>query len=396
MGAPSILIVEDEAVIAIDLQETLVGLGYTVYGPVATGEEALAAVAATTPDLVMLDIRLAGELDGIAVAEQLWATMDIPIVFLTAHADAETVVRAGETEPYAYLLKPFDEGELAITLQLVLQRSGRDRAQSRYMATLTAAHDASHEALANVTAALHRAEQSRDMFLASLSHELRTPLSAILGAAELLDDGVLGDLNGPQRAAVHRIERGGAHLLTLVARLLDYVALWSGRATVHYETVPLEQVCQQCLDVVRPAANAKLLQLSSSVPAGLTVSADQERLIQMLTILLENAVKFTLAGGQVGLEVALDGVDECVQVTVWDTGIGIAEEQRDQLFQPFVQLDASLARPYEGAGLGLALAHRVAELHRGTITVESTPGHGSRFIIRIPQRIHTPSLNLPT
>lgn len=388
MGSPSVLIVEDEAVIAIDLQETLIGLGYTVYGPFATGEEALVAVAEMGPDLVMLDIRLAGQLDGIAVAEQLRARTAIPIVFLTAHADAETVARAGGTEPYAYLLKPFDEHELAITLQLVLQRSGRDQAQARSMRTLAAERDASHVALASVTAALQRAEQSRDMFLAGLSHELRTPLSAILGAAELLNDGALGALTSQQRAAVRRIERGGSHLLDLVARLLDYVALWSGQATANYATISIAQICQNSLDAVRPAIQAKEIQLMSSVPAEGTLHADGERLTQMLIVLLENAIKFTPAGGQIGLEVALGAPAGYIELTVWDTGIGIPEAQRDQLFQPFMQLDARLARAYQGAGLGLALAQRVVEIHGGSIAVESTPGQGSRFTIHIPQ--HTP------
>lgn len=385
MDAVSILVVEDEAVIALDLQETLIGLGYTVYGPIATGEEALIAAAELRPDLVMLDIRLAGRLDGIAVAEQLRATMDVPIVFLTAHADAETVTRAGGTEPYAYLLKPFDESELAITLQLVLQRSGRDQVQAHCVATLTADRDASREALASVTAALHRAEQSRDMFLAGMSHELRTPLNAILGAAELLDDGALGTLTVQQRAAIQRITRGGTHLLALVARLLDYVAVASGQATAHLEPISVDQLCRHCLEGMRPAANAKGVQLASNLPIGLTMHADPEQLSQMLTIVLENAIKFTPEGGQIGLEAVLESSAAHVQLTIWDTGIGIAAEQCDRLFQPFAQLDASLARSYNGIGLGLALAQRVVELHHGTITVESTPGHGSRFIIRIPQ-----------
>lgn len=388
MDTASILVVEDEAVIAIDLQETLIGLGYTVQGPIATGEEALIAAAELRPDLVMLDIRLAGRLDGIAVAEQLRATMDVPIIFLTAHADAETVARAGGTEPYAYLLKPFDESELAITLQLVLQRSGRDQAQAHVMSALTADRDSSRAALASVSAALRRAEQSRDLFLSSLSHELRTPLNTILGAAELLDDEVLGALTIQQRGAVQRITRGGSRLLALVARLLDYVALASGQAAARIETVALEQVCRQCLAVAQAAADAKGLQLLSSIPSGITISADPAQLIQMLTIVLENAVKFTPGGGRIGLEVTLDELNASVQLTIWDTGIGIAEEQRDRLFQPFSQIDARLARSYDGVGLGLALAHRVVQLHHGTISVESTPGHGSRFIIRIPRNLN--------
>lgn len=138
--------------------------------------------------------------------------------------------------------------------------------------------------------------------------------------------------------------------------------------------------------MVRAPAQHKQLKLISTIDqSASTVPADERRLKQILVNLLSNAVKFTPAGGQIGLEVIVDDIQETIHFTVWDTGIGITPKDMNSLFQPFVQIDSRLSRRYEGAGLGLALVHRLTEMHGGSILVDSEVGQGSRFTVSLPR-----------
>ena len=245
---------------------------------------------------------------------------------------------------------------------------------------------AANAALQLANAALLRAGRLKDEFLANMSHELRTPLAGILGLAEVMDKGIYGDLTEKQRQALRMMQTSGEHLLQLINDILDLSKIEAGKVELQIVAVSVENVCQASLEFVKQAAHEKNLGLIFQPEAQVRqVQADERHLKQMLVNLLSNAVKFTPEGGQVGLEIAGAPTRQQVRFTVWDTGIGIAPEQQSLLFQPFVQLDGSLARKYEGTGLGLALVHSIAELHGGSVTVESAGlGQGSRFTITFP------------
>jgi len=238
-------------------------------------------------------------------------------------------------------------------------------------------------------AALVRAGRMKDEFLANMSHELRTPLNAILGFAELLDKGVYGDLTDKQRHPLQMMQDSAQHLLQLINDILDLSKVEAGRMELELAPVMVEEICQAGLQFVQQIARKKNVHLSLKLDSEIRhVLADGRRLKQMLINLLNNAVKFTPEGGQVGLEVARrgeGGKPKEVLFTVWDTGIGIAPEKQAQLFQPFVQLDGGLSRKYEGTGLGLALVQAMAELHGGRVSVESAGlGQGARFTVALP------------
>ncbi|NTU78050.1 MAG: response regulator [Chloroflexales bacterium] len=147
----------------------------------------------------------------------------------------------------------------------------------------------------------------------------------------------------------------------------------------------MDILCRTALQFVQPRAQAKGIQLFRSVAGEVEgLRGDERRLTQILTNLLDNAVKFTPSGGRVGLEVTADATQECIIFTVWDTGIGIAPEDMDRLFQPFTQVDGRLSRAYEGIGLGLTLVRRLADMHGGSVSLESTVGQGSRFSVSLP------------
>ncbi len=242
-------------------------------------------------------------------------------------------------------------------------------------------------ALSRVNAELAQAVRAKDEFLASMSHELRTPLNAILALSEGLLEQIRGPLNERQEASLRTIESSGHHLLSLINDILDLSKIEAGRLETQLEEVSLAEVCEASLAFVRETARKKGLQIAVRLNDQLArVQADPKRLKQMLVNLLSNAVKFTEPGGRVSLEVERDPREEIVRFAVSDSGIGISTEGMARLFQPFTQLDSSLSRLHEGSGLGLALVRRLAELHGGSITVESQVGVGSRFVLTLPDR----------
>jgi PAS domain S-box-containing protein len=234
-------------------------------------------------------------------------------------------------------------------------------------------------------AGLRQAARAKDEFLAGMSHELRTPLTAILGMSEVLQEQFFGPLNEKQVWYVHTIEESGRHLLALINDILDLSKVEAGKVELQISRVVVESVCQASLQFIKEAAHRKQVKVSFSLDNKVsTMQADERRLKQLLVNLLSNAVKFTSEGGDVGLEVLGDAERQMVHFIVWDTGIGITRENIGRLFQPFVQLDSSLSRQYSGTGLGLSLVKRLAELHGGSVSVESKVGKGSRFTVSLP------------
>lgn len=236
--------------------------------------------------------------------------------------------------------------------------------------------------------ALTHAARLKDQFLASMSHELRTPLNAVIGTAEALRETIYGDVTGRQEVALERIEQSAHHLLSLINDILDVSKIQSGEFRVHVAPTSVQDIGRASLNVVRLAANRKHIELTSSYDITHPIlHVDERRICQVLINLLANAIKFTPNGGKVSLDVYDAITTRTTYFLVSDTGIGISPVDLDRLFQPFVQLDASLARRYEGTGLGLSLAQRLTELHGGSITVRSEEGIGSTFIVALPWNV---------
>ena len=258
------------------------------------------------------------------------------------------------------------------------------RLQESY-ATLEQRIDERTRELAQKSGELEAASRHKSEFLANMSHELRTPLNSVIGFSEVLRDRMFGDLNAKQTQYVEVILTSGRHLLTLINDILDLSKIEAGRMELDLATFDLPLAIQNALTLVSDRAARQGITLATALDPRLgPLTADERKLKQILLNLLANAVKFTPAGGRV--EVAASPSNGHVEIAVTDTGIGIAEEDRDVIFEEFRQVGASEGRPREGTGLGLPLAKRFVELHGGRIWVESKAGGGSTFTFTIPLR----------
>ncbi len=239
--------------------------------------------------------------------------------------------------------------------------------------------------LADANELLEQALRVKDEFLTSTSHELRAPLTVIIGQSEILRDEIHGKLNEKQLKAVRSVESGGRHLLSLINDILDLSRIEAAMLELYPETVNVEMLCASCLMFVKQEAHGKEVSVGLTLdPLVSSFQGDPRRVRQILVNLLVNAVKFTPQGGEVGLEVTGDRERRRICFTVRDTGVGVADDDLERLFIPFVQLDSRLNRGHEGSGLGLALVKQLSRLHGGTVTVTSRVGMGSRFTVTLP------------
>jgi CheY-like chemotaxis protein len=242
-----------------------------------------------------------------------------------------------------------------------------------------------------------------------MSHELRTPLNSILGLSEVLKEQLLGTLNEKQLSAIGTVESSGTHLLSLINDILDLSKISSGMMELNVELVSVQNLCNSSLVFVKQLAFQKRIQIGCSIPQNVNnIMVEERRIRQVLINLLTNAVKFTPSEGHISLLVAFGQGDTwqgeavipqrirtmnvpLIIFQVLDTGIGIAAEDLQRLFQPFIQVSSSLNRQYEGTGLGLALVKQIVELHGGQVIAESVVGECSRFTVALPYEMELSS-----
>lgn len=261
------------------------------------------------------------------------------------------------------------------------------------------------QAISESNASLHHANQLKDEFLANMSHELRTPLNAIIGFAEVLRDGLAGDVSARQKEYLNDIAEAGNHLLALINDILDLSKVEAGQLVLDPEAIDVAAALHQTTSIIREKALTHRLSLDVRVAPDVgPLWADARKFKQIIYNLLSNAVKFTPDGGRIGLSaqcVAADEVpagtdparhaDTYLEVAVSDTGIGISDQDQLRLFKSFAQIDSALSRHHTGTGLGLALVKGLVALHGGTVGLESCVGQGSTFRFWLPIQRPMPS-----
>ena len=313
------------------------------------------------------------------------------------HVDNEVFWRAdGSHFPVEYRSHPIWQGEYPIgavvTFSDITARKQAEQELQEAHAALQQERSLLAERVKERTKELHLANaelagsvRTKDEFLATMSHELRTPLTTILGISEMFIDQIYGPLNKQQIKGAETINESGHHLLSLINDILDVAKIGAGKLQLAWDLVPMEQLCEASLRLIKQSAQRKKLDVSLTMdPQISVVSGDNLRLKQLLVNLLSNAVKFTPEGKSIGLDVTGWPERGRLRLSVWDRGIGIPKDQLHKLFKPFVQIDSGLSRYYSGTGLGLALVYSIAELHGGSVTVDSSAGKGTRMNVYLP------------
>jgi signal transduction histidine kinase len=295
----------------------------------------------------------------------------LSVLVLTAQPDHK--LRALKAGAKDFISKPFDLVEVLLRVRNMIEvRLLHQQAGMRWEQAKSRSEQSESANLAKC------------QFLANMSHELRTPLNGIIGFSEFLIDQKPGPLNAKQEEYLNDVLNCSKHLLQLINDVLDLAKVEAGRMELNLETFPLAKALQEVCAVAKAIAQKKQIILQTRIAPDLdAVTLDPQKFKQVVYNLLSNAVKFTDDGGQVDITASRAGLDR-FRLEIKDTGIGISAEDMPRLFKEFEQLDAGLARRFEGTGLGLALTKKIVELQSGAITVESEPGRGSTFAVTWP------------
>jgi signal transduction histidine kinase len=362
--------------------------------PVTGGGETLGVIEffareAEIPDESMLRTMeaMGSEIGQFIVRKDAEAARDLALAdALEARASAEEQAVELETQTGALQNQAAELQETQAELEIAVEELQQANAE------LTARTAEAEQA----TADAEEANRAKSQFLANMSHELRTPINAVMGYTDLLEMGIAGPLTDGQRAHLERVKASSQHLLSLVNEILDLAKVESGQLRVARERSALADALEGALGLVLPqAARAGVAVLNEVDPN--TDSAywgDRERVQQILANLLTNAIKFTSRGGSVRVACATTerpdprvqalGPGSWLTVQVEDSGIGIAPEHHEEVFQPFFQVDGGYTRESGGTGLGLSISRRLARLMGGDVTLQSSPGKGSCFTLWLP------------
>jgi signal transduction histidine kinase len=380
-----ILIVDDTPVNLDTISTVLSDAGYEI--AIATsGEKALQHLQRRSPDLILLDVRMPG-IDGFETCDRIKAnpkTCNIPIIFMTSIIDLSNKIKGFNCGAVDYISKPFQEQEILARVKTHIQLRLLTQNLEQQVAEQTASLRIAKEAL-------EKANISKRSFLATMSQEIRTPIDKILRVTERLQEQTYGTLNAQQVDDLAKIDRNGNHLISLINNTLKLANIESGQLKLDLDPIDLEDMCRSCLLAIKSQADKKNIELILNITAPIpAISIDEGHMRQVILNLLNNAIKFTSIGS-VTLSITTAMLTDRenipgIRIAIADTGIGIAPENIEQLFQPFVQIANLLGDRHEGNGLGLILAKQLVELHGGQISVYSIENAGSCFTIELPAR----------
>jgi len=366
-----ILVVEDEQIIATDLQESLKALGYDVPITVPSGEMALANLAQLQPDLVLMDIRLEGNIDGIEAAQKIQAEFKLPVIFLTASTDRATVERVKTSQSFGYLLKPYSQTLLGTTIELVLHR---------------------HQAELEIRQALQIAETERaaaklqshhkSAYLAMTAHEFRNPMMVIQLAIEMLQDHDEKLSKKKKQKHLGRIQAATADLNAILDKVLLLAQADLGKLPCQPEPLEIVGFCRDQIEAVQLSTDQHQIEFAAP-PDPCLITLDPNLLRQILTNLLSNAIKYSPAGGRILLRLVCQIAR--IELQVQDWGIGIPPADQTQLFERFHR--GQNVEEIPGTGLGLAIVKQCVDLHQGQIQIQSQPQQGTTVFVTLPNQV---------
>jgi signal transduction histidine kinase len=358
----AILIVEDELISAYNLADNLTYLGYQVSDIVNTGEEAIERIEQIAPDLVIMDIELSGSLSGIEAANIL-RDRHVPVIFLTAFADGTVLNRAMQSQPYGYLIKPAQLENIQATLEVALTRTAQDK----------------H--IRHVIDEERHLNQLKSHFYTMLAHDLRTPLSIMLASLELVRE--YGEKLTEARKQQHFVQMRAAirEMTQQLESLMAAEQIAHNGLPYTPQWIDVIAYTRRRVSVFRDILQEKQTLKLTCPPAKHEIWADTALLGHILNNLLSNAIKYSPPGGHITVDLTIN--DQEVSWTITDTGIGIPENFRQNLFTPFERADNVEAT--KGTGMGLYIVGQAIERHQGSIEVISQVNSGTTFTVRLPK-----------
>jgi signal transduction histidine kinase len=399
----NVLIVDDDLADRMLIRRVLVktNLDFAEVSEVSCGQDAIAALATHQYDCALLDYRLP-DLDGLQLVQQLRCNgVTLPLIVLTGQGDQEIAVELMKAGASDYVVKARLNADLIAqclrsALRIYQAEETVRQAQQELQLTnalLVQQNQALEEHRREIQRQhieVMRASRLKSEFLATMSHELRTPLNAIIGFSQLLIRRRESIWTDKQTEMVHRINSNANNLLTLLNEILDFSKLDAQRLELRPEPLNLARLAEETIAEMQSLAEHKSLSLTLELDLkSPIVHNDPARLRQILINLISNAIKFT-DQGRVNVSVTQMG-DKELTLAVADTGTGLSPEELEYIFEAFRQVDQSHTRKHEGTGLGLAIVDTIVTLMGGTIQVESTPGQGTTFFVRLPVSIQSPA-----
>ncbi len=365
-----VLVTDDEFGMRRGVERTLREFSFTmpdIAGPIGfavdqaeSGEAALEKIQTEPPDILLLDHKMPG-ISGLDVLDRLAGMkLDMLVIMITAYASIETAVTATKRGAYDFLAKPFTPDELRSTVRkaaarLILAKQTRRLADEK--------------------------RQVRFEFIRVLGHELKAPLNAIDGYLAMLDDRAMGNELAAYSQALGRCHARLDGMRKLIDDLLDLTHIESGRKNRQIEPVCLKAAAQSAIETVAAQAAGRGITIRLLDEPAVTLAADRGELQMILNNLVSNAVKYNRDGGSV--EIGIERQGDTVRLTVTDTGIGMTDDERSQLFHEFVRIRNDKTREILGSGLGLSIVQKLAALYRGSVTVDSRPDAGSTFTVTL-------------
>lgn len=375
-----ILVVDDEKEIRSFLSRALTRLGGFQVELAESGEEALQKIEKEPFDLILTDLKMP-KMDGLQLISEIGKSKPETLtMIMTGHGTIDSALEAMKRGATDYLMKPLNLDELIVRIRKVLDEKQRFVRLRDFADQLEKANQE-----------LRRIDGMKSEFVSVASHELRTPLTAIKNAVQLVLKGTAGKINENQAKFLSMAERNINRLTNILNDLLNLSRIESGKIELKFENIELKGIIELTTSSLRSNGDGKSIKIDVEINEHLpAVYGDPEKIEQILTNLIGNAIKFTPEGGRILVTAqplthdGKAGHGDRVAISIKDTGIGIPSEHLDAIFEKFHQVEGSLQRSVSGTGLGLAIAKGLVEAHQGQIWVESEVGKGSTFTFTLP------------
>ncbi|MGM0945989.1 MAG: ATP-binding protein [Bacteroidota bacterium] len=389
MFSLKVLIVEDDSVSALLLKRALEKNNHTIIGIADSGEVALQILEEESAEIVMMDINLSGELDGIKTTEIINEKFDIPVVYLSASSDAETLNKVVGTNPSAYVIKPFNIRELNMVIELAIFKDRKEKELQKLNNELEEKVKQRtvelYEANKELTKALEKEREINELksrIVLNVSHGFKTPLTSILSSAQLLQLYAEKDHPFKQKISKHamKIENSVRALNNLLTSVLFFGKADANMMEYKPKKMFVQAFIKEVLDTIKAGVenNVKIKTELGDLPK--VIVSDSDLLYQVFENLLSNAVKYSRDGGEVKFELRYE--DGHLLGKIQDKGIGIPKGEKDKLFDRFFR--AHNVGIVEGSGLGLSIVKKCLEVLKGEITFATEMGKGTTFEVKIP------------